>query len=271
MSATRQQSGTETAQRGTAEASSARSRTTFPYSDLSAAVELARAIHKNYGHGCDLAQLAGQLGSTVTSSTFRSHVSAAKLFGLIERRSKSATLTDRGAAILDPQRRDTAKVEAFLAVPLYRSLFDDFDGKLLPPGAGLESAMLELGVTAKSVSRARQVFQRSADAAGFFRMGRDRLVRPPSAPTNDSAPSQDEERSDERPNDAEDGVADVTADPLLRGVWSKLPATGPFPSAQREQWLALAKLAIDVAYGPDPQDDLTSETDDHNSTPGSGV
>lgn len=267
MPTTRRQNGIEMAQQDVAEAPSARSRITFPYSDLSAAAEMAKTIYENYGNGCDLAQLAGQLGSTVTSSTFRSHVSAAKIFGLIERQSKSATLTDRGIAILDPQRSDAAKVEAFLAVPLYRSLFDDFDGKLLPPGAGLESAMLELGVTAKSASRARQVFQRSAEAAGFFRMGSNRLVRPPDDVTEDSELAQAATRSDDiKEPDPEDGPEDATRDPLLRGVWSKLPARGPFPPDRRTQWLELAKLALDMVYGPDPEGAPTHDARNDSAT-----
>lgn len=243
-----------------------RSRIAFPYSDLATATELVRTVHENHGPSCDLAQLAGLLGSTVDSGAFRSQVSAARMFGLIERRSKLAVLTDRGDAVVDPQRSDAAKIDAFLAVPLYRRLFDDFDGKLLPPDAGLEAAIRGLGVTEKSVSRARQAFQRSADTAGFFKMGRNRLVRPPSVAPDDTALPPDHERSGPDPDEPEDHVRDATADPLLRGVWSKLPATGPFPSSRRKQWLALAELALDVVYGPDSEDPQSSKS--ANGDPG---
>ena len=259
MSATEEQNGIEPAEGTAGGATVRRSRIAFPYSDLSAAAELARTVHENHGPGCDLAQLAGLLKSTTSSSSFRSQVSAAKTFGLIERRSKSAILTDRGAAIVDPQRSDAAKAEAFLAVPLYRHLFDDFDGKLLPPGAGLEAAIRRLGVTEKSVSKARQIFQRSAETAGFFRMGSNRLVRPPSAVTESPGPPPADSRSDAAVRDPGDHSEDATTDPLLRGVWSKLPPKGPFPPDRRTQWLELAKLALDVVYGPGAEDAQTSD------------
>jgi len=41
----------------------------------------------------------------------------------------------------------------------------------LPPAAGLETAMVALGVTPKQKDTARQVFQRSATEAGFFAYG----------------------------------------------------------------------------------------------------
>ena len=260
MSATEEQNGIKSGGGTAVSVQAGRSRIAFPYSDLSAATELARTVHENHGHGCDLAQLAGLLKSTTSSSSFRSQVSAAKIFGLIERRSRSAILTDRGAAIIDPQRSDAARAEAFLAVPLYRRLFDDFDGKLLPPGAGLEAAMRRLGVTEKSVSKARQIFQRSAETAGFFRMGSNRLVRPPSAVTEDPEPPPVDSRSDAEVRDPEDHSEDATTDPLLRGVWSKLPPKGPFPPDRRAQWLELAKLALDVVYGPGSDDAQTSDS-----------
>jgi hypothetical protein len=44
--------------------------------------------------------------------------------------------------------------------------------------------MAELGVSGKQTPRARQALQRSAEQAGFFRHGRDRLVHPPTNVAN---------------------------------------------------------------------------------------
>lgn len=120
--------------------------------------------------------------------------------------------------------------------------------------------MRRLGVTEKSVSRARQIFQRSAETAGFFRMGSNRLVRPTSVTTDSPEPPPVENRSDAEARAPEDHSEDATTDPLLRGVWSKLPPSGPFPPDRRAQWLELAKLALDVVYGPGSEDAQTSDS-----------
>ncbi len=76
-----------------------------------------------------------------------------------------------------PQARQ-ARITAFLNVPLYRRLYENYKGRNLPPDPGLEQAIVNLGVSAKQKERARQVFQRSANYAGFFNQGRNRLILP---------------------------------------------------------------------------------------------
>lgn len=223
----------------------------FPYTNLDEAVQLAEAIYNNHGSSCDLAQLAALLDSTVKSSKFRARISAAKMFGLIEQHSKTATLTELGAATVDPQRRDDAKAAAFLEVPLYRQLHDKYEGRMLPPDAGLEAEMHNLGVTPKSVPKARQSFQKSASFAGFFAAGKDRLVRPaPSGSGRGAAQPEDpEEQSPATPPDPQEQEQVGPSDPLLTGLWSKLPATKPFSPSKRSQWLDLMRLALDLVYG----------------------
>jgi hypothetical protein len=46
------------------------------------------------------------------------------------------------------------------------------------PAASLEREIVELGVAEKQKDKARQVFERSADQAGFFEHGPNRLVMP---------------------------------------------------------------------------------------------
>lgn len=38
-------------------------------------------------------------------------------------------------------------------------------------------------------------------------------------------------------------------DPLLCGLWSKLPLDGAFSAEEQEQWLEMAKLALRMVYG----------------------
>lgn len=227
----------------------------FPYTNLDEAIQLTEAIHNNHGSTCDLAQLAAWLDTTVKSSKFRSQISAAKMFGLIEQHSKTATLTELGAAIVDPQRKDDAKAVAFLEVPLYWRLHEMYEGRMLPPDAGLEAEMRTLGVSPKSVSKARQSFQRSASSAGFFAAGKDRLVRP--APSGSGRGAIEAEQQEDQPSDLEEEPKNQEqigpSDPLLTGLWSKLPAVKPFTPTERLQWLELMRLALDLVYGEEEE------------------
>src|SRR5438309_1563240 len=157
-----------------------RSTIRFPYADQDAAIRVARGVH-HFGTSCTLAQLAAQLGGmTVNGGGFRQMVSAAQIFGLITLARQTVTLTVLGQRINDPDQEKAARAESFLAVPLYREVFDRFAeaGGKLPPQAGLEAEMVRLGVLPKIVDRARQVFQRSAQLAGFLAFGPDKLVMP---------------------------------------------------------------------------------------------
>ncbi len=229
----------------------------FPYVALDEAINVASVIFNNHGTSCEDAQLAAGLRTTVSSSKFRSLISAAKTFGLIDRRSKVVSLTDLGAAVVDPTRQEQAKVGAFLAVPLYRKLYDKFAGSLLPQDAGLEAEILALGVTTKSVPRARQTLQRSASVAGFFHAGRDRLVRPAATDSPSPLPPTEPDETETRvPEPATTPSTDPVGpkDSLLVGLWSKLPDAGSFSPTEQRQWLELAQLALAMVYGSAAED-----------------
>ncbi len=249
--------GDEPAEDSSTEDRARRSTVAFPYVALDEAVEAARAIHANAGRECELAQLAAWLGTTVASSKFRSTISAARMFNLVQRRAKTISLTELGAAIVDPEQQDGAAVDAFLHVPLYRQVYDIFCEKLLPPDTGLEAELRSLGVTEKSIAKARQVLQRSATYAGFFRAGRNRLVRPASGlgpqETPQTPPNDDEVAENEQSMHGRLAAVEVIGptDPLLRGLWSKLPTDGPFSASEQKQWLQMADLALRMVYGDD--------------------
>lgn len=231
-----------------------RSTVAFPYISLDEAIGTVSVVHEKSGRECELAQLAAWLGTTVTSSKFRSTVSAARMFGLVDRHAKTVSLTELGAAIIDPDQREQAAVEAFLRVPLYREVYDIYSERLLPGDSGFEKELEKLGVTEKSAAKARQVLQRSASHAGFFQSGRDRLVRPASAPaqrqadvsSGNQAPTPVEEEPDTSVSATEPSGP---TDPLLRGLWSKLPSSGAYSAAEQKQWLEMAKLALQMVYG----------------------
>ncbi|MCY3967227.1 MAG: hypothetical protein OXE04_06780 [bacterium] len=228
----------------------------FPYVNLEEALHLVNTIHTNNGSTCELAQLAAWLGTTLSSSKFRLQISAAKMFGLIEARRKEATLTALGKDIVDPMRQDAAKVDAFLSVPLYKILHEKFAGQMLPPDTGLEAEMRSLGVAEKSSAKARQAFQRSASSAGFFATGNDRLVRPAASSRNaDVSSARVEDNFLPMTSTLPESQKEVgPTDPLLIGLWSKLPSNGTFSKSQRSQWLKLAELALDMVYGEDEEE-----------------
>lgn len=176
-----------------------RSTIAFPYGSLRDAEQVAQALQAEYGGSGSPDQVAAALGSTLKSGAFRIKLATARTFGLVDATRGNVELSPLGRRIIDPQTRDAARAEAFLAVPLFARVFAEYQGALLPPDAGLEKKMADLGVATKQTAKARQAFQRSAELAGFFRSGRDRLVRPPlnvgdSDPTTQSnhAPKEDD-------------------------------------------------------------------------------
>ena len=157
-----------------------RSTISFPYGDLNDAVEVAKALHEHRGGSSDLGDLAAVLHSTLKSGTFRVRMATARIFGVIEGRG-TVGLSQLGRRIVDPATEAQARVDAFLQVPLYNKIYERHSGATLPGDKGLENEMKDLGVSEKQAHRARQAFQRSAEQAGFFAHGKDRLVTPVNA------------------------------------------------------------------------------------------
>lgn len=220
----------------------------FPYMDLASAIELAEAIFKNVAAGqCDDDQLAAWSGQSSKSSTFRVQVYAARTFGVLQGDPSHHSLTDLGLSIVDHQRARDAKVRAFLTVPLYSAVFEKFKGGALPPAAALEREMVALGVAPKQKERARQVFERSADQAGFFEHGRDRLIQPGNTTGFQPPPPAPKENGGDGGGG---GGGGNELDPLVAALVKKLPKVGdPWTAKERVAWLKMAVMAFQVAYG----------------------
>ncbi len=163
----------------------------FPYVDLEGSVEVAKAIWDKGGVGLERDQLAAALGLMASGGNFSIKIAAARQFGLVEVVAGKNQLTPLGFDILDPARAPSARAKAFLQVPLYKRVYDEYRGKQLPPRPhGLENAFVTFGVTPKQKDKARHVFDRSARTAGFFPTpAEDRLVAPPMA-NGDAEPSE---------------------------------------------------------------------------------
>lgn len=227
-----------------------RSTIEFPYMDLGDALDVARAIKESTGTTpCQYDMLAAKLGVSMQSSGFRVRLSSAKMFGLIEtgRGEGTATLTPLGRQIVDPARERDAKAQAFLQVELYKKLYDDHLGDTLPPAAALEREMAVLGVAAKQTDRARQAFERSAETAGFFEHGRDRLIKPVgmSAPADD----QDNSKKDRGDGGGGDGGDEPPPDrlELIKLLVRYLPKD-KLSNDELAQWLKAAEVNLRMAY-----------------------
>lgn len=152
----------------------------FPYSDMGDALNVAEGLLKGGGVSLTRDQLAAAMGLAPRGGGFATKIATAKMFGVIDTSSGKYELTDLGFEIVDAGRQAEAKIKAFLNVPLYKRIYDEFRGKLLPPRPhGLERAIVNFGVTEKNARQARQAFERSARIAGFYPGGNeDRLVIP---------------------------------------------------------------------------------------------
>jgi hypothetical protein len=234
-----------------------RSTIAFPYSDYEGAAEVAAAIHGNVGHGtCSLPQLAAWMDSSVKSSSFRTLISAARLFGLIDSdNAESYRLTDLGTRLADPKQLKAAQAEAFLRVPLFAALFEKYKHGVTPPSAALEREIASLGVSEKQKTRARQVFESSAQQTGFRQHGPNRLVMPAVAifpTTPQPAPAAEPETAKSQGGGI--SSADLDLDPLLIALLQKIPANGqPWPKDRRVRWFRTFAMNVSEVY--DAEDD----------------
>jgi len=235
----------------------ARSSTKFPYSDLDEAIKVAQAIHTNAGTECNRDQLAAFLSSSPKSGTFRLQIATANHFGLVTSSQGKVKLTELGREILDPNRERQARVKAFYNIPLYKQIYEKYQGHPLPPARGLEETMVRLGVSAKQTGKARQAFQRSATQAGFFAYMSDRLVEPigtevvQEAPPDDHAaevPAVGSQRTDLRVENS------VNYHPFIEGLIGSLPEPHQSWDTQGQvRWLQTAAHIFGLLYNRDEE------------------
>lgn len=226
-----------------------RSTIEFPYLDLDNAVEVVKAVHSVEGDRCEWNQLATKLGVSGEGGGFRQRMIAAKTYCLLTYERGQVMLTELGIRATDPAHEKRARFDAFMAVPLFKQLFDRLNGQPLPPVAAIERMAEGLGVAPKQKDKARQVFHRSAKQAGLFELSSDRLAIPPGL--NGSSPKASTAT-----------VAPITAvgggggggggddlHPFIKGLLQKLPP----PDAEwavegRMKWLMTAMNIFDLMY-----------------------
>lgn len=231
-----------------------RSTIQFPYNNLNDAKEVAQAIHDNVGTGeCDDGQLSAWMGQSAKSSGYRIQISASRMFGLVETAGGKHKLTGLGRMIVDPQREREARVKSFLQVPLYKAIFDKYNGGVIPPAAALERDIIGLGVAEKQTGRARSVFERSAEQAGYFEHGKNRLVMPgiASRPAEDEKPQDEVEEKGSGSGGGGSGGNSTPpgVDPIIAGLLARLPKSGDvWSETDRKLWLQLLEGSFKLIF-----------------------
>jgi hypothetical protein len=241
-----------------AEAKRERSTIEFPYQDLDEAVTVAKGVHAIGGTSCQWDQLAAHFNQAANGGGFRLRLLTARMFGVLTYDKGTVTLTPLGTRIADDRQEATARSDAFLNVPLYKAVYEQFKGSTLPPPAGLEGAMVTLGVAPKQKDKARQVFQRSAQQAGFFSFGANRLVMP----TIKGSAGTREAPEKEKPRDGSDGDEKEKPEkpakkypPFIEGLLEKLPpAETQWSVESRKKWLQTAANIFDLMYSADGEE-----------------
>ena len=235
-----------------------RSAIQFPYLPLEEAITIAKGVHAVGGQSCQVDQLAAHLNQRPDAGSFRLKLGTAKMFGLTTHALGTVTLTQLGGRICDSRQEEAAKADSFLAIPLYLKVYEQFKGATLPPIAGLEAAMVTMGVAPKQKSTARQVFQRSATVAGFFWSGENRLVYPrikggvPGGNGGQETPAGTGDGSTDRPPTRTANGGGGEQHPFIQGLIKTLPASeGSWPIEKRAQWLQAAVSVFNLIYTDD--------------------
>jgi len=236
-----------------------RSKIDFPYGDLDDALAVTKAVFQNGGQRAGFDQLVSWMGhKTVDSGTFRFKITSARIFGLITIDKDQVSLTELGHQIVDPKSEVQARARAFLNVPLYRRIYEDYKGRLLPKDPALEQDMERLGVPPKQKIRARQTFQRSATQARMFNDTKDRLI-PPGGVSLDSTPPQEAKNRHMVNNglDHEQPVSSLSPDlsAALLALFDTLPPVGSeWSREKRQQWMEFADRLFNRLYRDKPSD-----------------
>ncbi len=241
-----------------------RSRTAYPYYNLADSIAVAEAVHTQGGGTCTRDQLATFLNySTTKSGAFLTRVSAAKLFGLIETDKDAVVITDRARTIMAPVMPDDgnrAKVEAFLAVPLFSVVYDEFKGHTLPAEVGLKNLLrTQHQIVEDRVSPALRVLMESAEQAGFFKASGDRskLVKPILQRHSKSPTPKEKEPEPPAPPKGSGSGGDDNPPGIhtaIVGLLREMPRSGTvWPVKQKERFMSAFRSTIDFIYPEDEE------------------
>lgn len=262
--------------------------------DLDSSLALAGTVASSPRGAVSSHELATALGySGARNGAFLTRLANARLFGLVSGGSDRIVLTERGRSALstDLEVADPARVEAFLAVPLYRAVLERSGGEVVPPVDQLAHLLeSDFGESPNKAHSAAVKLVDSAGQAGLIRNQRgetsltSRFVsvadftdftaypRPALSSDLSSSPQGRDRQSDRsgtgsragRGGRAASEVDDVSSDPIDgapkddEGLW--LEDEGAYPprrSLRRRAAIAVAAavcvavVAVPLAYAVD--------------------
>jgi hypothetical protein len=184
------------------------------------------------------------------------------LFGLIDTdRSDALRLNELGRLVVDNKRDREGRAKAFLSVPLYAAVHDKFKGGVVPPAAALEKELIGLGVASTLSDTARRILERSAEQAGFYEAGRDRLVMPGFAPQDGVSGDQVAETNGSGGGGIGGGIGggssggegtELGLDALLIALLKKIPPPEKgWPGPARVRWFRTFAMNVSQIYDGD--------------------
>jgi hypothetical protein len=237
----------------------------FPYCNLATSIEVAKVMHDRAGGRCDREQLAGYLGYSGTNNgSFLTRVAAAKMFGLIEAEGDQLRVSARGRTIISPvtpAQAEGAKVDAFLAVELFRKVYEELKGTKMPGDVGLRNLIANYGVVKARVAPTVRIMKESAEEAGFFRAGGpEKMIKPSTSSVPlQSAPPPAENPSRDGPPPRHSGNGGAGGNggggnggdihPAFVGLLSELPAAGtPISEKRRTALVEALKQMVGFLY-----------------------
>ena len=249
---------------GAKRASHDRSAINFPYTHLEDALFIAHALFEGGGVPLSRDQIAGILNAAPSSGGFALKISAAKAFRLVETIDGKFKLSDLGARMLSSDESEIRKArrEAFLNIELYQKTFDHYRNRNLPPRPhGLENAFVSFGVPPKQKDKARLAFERSAQFAGFFHAGKDRLVEP-IIPALPPANGRQAHEASTRSSGVEVPIADLLPTAaqqlLIKGLLERLPHPNEkWTLNERARWLRALAVNLAMIYGAEDDGEIT--------------
>lgn len=251
----------------------ARSGVSFPYWDLDSVIEVAKIMHERAGGVCDNVQLAALLGySGIGNGSYRTRVSATKMFGVIESTDDGKLrVSDRGRRIVapvTPADEITAKLEAFLAIDLFKRVFDRYNGTTIPEKVGLRHLFAnEYHVVPDRIAPTVRIMLDSAQQAGLFDTlgNRSKMVMPLSVstqamvtppkppPASDAATNAHHGGGGNGGDGGSGGGGGAEIDPALLGLLRRLPTIGTTLNSKRRKTVIDAFTAFVALVYPDDE------------------
>lgn len=159
----------------TAKSSSERVDRPYPRVPLQEAMKVALTIkEKNGGNPWDTSEVAKALGLSKTNNRFFYAAAASRDFGLTEggRDSKTISLTELGRKLVyagNPEEEESTKREAFLKVPVFKSVLEHYGGSNLPEMQYLSNTLQkEFGLHPLTHEEFASLFRENCD---FIKIG----------------------------------------------------------------------------------------------------